>query len=326
MSIFDIIDNVDWNKNIIFLVLYITIVVLCVFIYLVPLMDNYKSVIMEYRKTNILDNQINTTLDRLKGSETEILRDNMEVFERLQHKMTAKDLQKYARTHIKGANVEDLGVVEAENGILIHSFKITGQTRKLLNIRNLLSNVRELQNSVRIAFPITITKDERRRVLNAEISVMVYNSTRDISALKAQLEKEMSAVSESAESIESIESTESTESAKHEKVSEVGETIDIIETISPESSESIEPPKTQKPSKTRESTKANKPTKSQKSNAKDLGDSNKAIESNAKDDSSKTTESSAPQALETPKSTESHESNAKDSSDSKDNNATISKH
>ena len=274
MSIFDIIDNVDWNKNIIFLVLYITIVVLCVFIYLVPLMDNYKSVIMEYRKTNILDNQINATLDRLKGSETDILRDNMEVFERLQHKLSAKDLQKYARTHIKGANVEDLGVVEAENGILIHSFKIMGQTRRLLNIRNMLSNVRALQNSVRIAFPITITKDERRGVLEFEVALMIYNSTRDISAIKAQLEKEMSEpleVEKIVESIKERESAESTESA------ESGTIMDIVETIEPsESNESIESPKpAESPKKkAKDSNKSAKPTKSSaKSTATDLGES-----------------------------------------------------
>lgn len=257
MSIFDIIDNVDWNKNIIFLVLYITIVVLCVFIYLVPLMDNYKSVIMEYRKTNILDNQINATLDRLKGSETDILRDNMEVFERLQHKLSAKDLQKYARTHIKGANVEDLGVVEAENGILIHSFKITGQTRRLLNIRNMLSNVRALQNSVRIAFPITITKDERRGVLEFEVALMIYNSTRDISAIKAQLEKEMSEPLEVEKIVESIKERESAEST------ESGTIMDIVETIEPsesnESNKSIESPK---PAESPKPTKSSKPAES----------------------------------------------------------------
>ncbi len=274
MSIFDIIDNVDWNKNIIFLVLYITIVVLCVFIYLVPLMDNYKSVIMEYRKTNILDNQINTTLDRLKGSETEILRDNMEVFERLQHKMTAKDLQKYARTHIKGANVEDLGVVEAENGILIHSFKITGHTRKLLNIRNLLSNVRELQNSVRIAFPITITKDERRGVLEFEVTLMIYNSTRDISAIKAQLEKEMSENMETEKSRELRESIEIIESAKSTETNESSVIMDIVETIEP--TEPVKPTESIKP------TKSNKPTKSPKQKAKDSSKSTKSSKSNAK--------------------------------------------
>lgn len=252
MSIFDIIDNVDWNKNIIFLVLYITIVVLCVFIYLMPLMDNYKSVIMEYRKTNILDNQINTTLDRLKGSETDILRDNMEVFERLQHKLSAKDLQKYARTHIKGANVEDLGVVEAENGIMIHSFKITGQTRRLLDIRNLLSNVKALPNSVRIAFPITITKDERRGVLEFEVALMIYNSTRDISAIKAQLEKE------------------ARESMEAEKSRELRESIEIIE--SSESAESSESTKSIEPTK---SAKSNKSAESPKQNAKDSSVSNK---------------------------------------------------
>ena len=185
MSVFDIIDSVDWNKNIIFLILYVTIVVMSVFVYLVPLMDNYKSVIMEYRKTNILDNQINATLDNIKGNEDNILRENIAVFERLAHKADIGTIQKYARTYIKGAKVEDLGVAEAENGITIHSFKITGQTRNLANVKNLLANISTLQNSVRIAFPIVLAKDEKRRILNAEISIMIYNTSRDISKVRA---------------------------------------------------------------------------------------------------------------------------------------------
>ena len=184
MSVFDIIDSVDWNKNIIFLILYVTIVVMSVFVYLVPLMDNYKSVIMEYRKTNILDNQINATLDNIKGNEENILRENIAVFERLSHKADIGTIQKYARTYIKGAKVEDLGVAEAENGITIHSFKITGQTRSLANVKNLLANISTLQNSVRIAFPIVLAKDEKRRILNAEISIMIYNTSRDISNVR----------------------------------------------------------------------------------------------------------------------------------------------
>lgn len=200
MSVFDIIDNVDWNKNIIFLILYVTIVVMSVFVYLVPLMDNYKSVIMEYRKTNILDNQINTTLDRLKGNEDSIFQDNIAVFTRLGQKADIKAIQKYARTYIKGAKVEDLGVAQAENGITIHSFKITGQARSLSNIKNLLANLSHLENSVRIAFPITIAKDEKRRILNTEISIMIYNTSRDISKAKAVSNAESNKSKEDAKS------------------------------------------------------------------------------------------------------------------------------
>lgn len=180
------INSVDWNKNIIFLVVYITIVVLSVFLYLVPLMDNYKSVIMEYRKTNILDNQINATLDNIKSNEDNILRENIEVFKRLSHKATAKDLQKYAMSFINGVKVKDLGVVDAENGIKIHSFKITGNTRSISNIKNLISNLFTLPNSVRIAFPIILSKNEKRKMLNIEINLMVYNSPRDISKIKIE--------------------------------------------------------------------------------------------------------------------------------------------
>ncbi len=193
MRIVDIINSVDWNKNIIFLVLYITIVVMGGFFYLVPLMDSYKSVIMEYRKTNILDNQINARLDNIKSNEENMLRENIAVFERLSRQITAKELQKYASTFINGVKVADLGVTEAENNIKIHSFKITGNTRNLTNIKNLIRNLSTLQNSVRIAFPIVLAKDSNHKRLNIEITLMVYNTARDISAIKAEMANETNA-------------------------------------------------------------------------------------------------------------------------------------
>lgn len=222
MRIFDIINNVDWNKNIIFLVLYITIVVLCVFLYLTPLMDTYKSTIMEYRKTNILDNQINVTLDKIKGNEDSILRENLSVFERLSRKITAKELQKYAMSFISGVKVNDLGITNAENGIKIHSFKITGQTKSISNLKNLLGNLSALQNSVRIAFPIIISKDEKRKILGVEITLMVYNSSRDISKIKAEQSQETQEVAtkapeSKAQSIAKPNATSNTKAKKRPK-------------------------------------------------------------------------------------------------------------
>lgn len=219
MRIFDIINNVDWNKNIIFLVLYITIVVLCVFLYLTPLMDTYKSTIMEYRKTNILDNQINVTLDKIKGNEDSILRENLSVFERLSRKITAKELQKYAISFIDGVKVNDLGITNAENDIKIHSFKITGQTKSISNLKNLLGNLSALQNSVRIAFPIIISKDEKRKILDIEITLMAYNSSRDISKIKAEQSQEVAtkAPESKAQSIAKPNATSNTKAQKRSK-------------------------------------------------------------------------------------------------------------
>lgn len=203
----DFIDNIDWGKNLIFLIVYAGIVSLCIFIYLVPIMDNYKSAIMEYRKTNILDNQINTTLERLKQSEANLVRNNSEVFARLGREVDLKELQTFARAHIKGAKVADMGIAEAENGIAIHSFKITGQTRNLASVKNLIASVSELESSVRIAFPITINKRQGRNTLEFEMTIMVFNAKRDIS------------VESSESSVESKDSTDSKRDSIDSKIS-----------------------------------------------------------------------------------------------------------
>lgn len=229
MSILDIIDNVDWNKNIIFFIIYITIVVLGVFMYLMPLMDIYKSVVMEYRKTNILDNQINATLEQLKGNETSILQENIAVFERLQHKADIKAIQKYARTYIKGAKVEDLGTKDAENGIKVQGFKIIGEARNLSSIKNLLAHIDTLPNSVRITFPITIHKDERRRVLNVEISLMVFNSTRDISKIETEL-AEFVELSKSRKKVNGGD-TDSISNAKNDKESSDANKTNVLDIV-----------------------------------------------------------------------------------------------
>lgn len=210
----DFIDNIDWGKNLIFLIVYAGIVSLCIFIYLVPIMDNYKSAIMEYRKTNILDNQINTTLERLKQSEANLVRENSAVFTRLGREVDLKELQTFARTHIKGAKVADMGIAEAENGIAIHSFKITGQTRSLASVKNLIASVSGLESSVRIAFPITIHKRQGRNTLEFEMTIMVFNAKRDISV--------ESGVESSESSVESIESN---------AVESVKSSADLVESV-----------------------------------------------------------------------------------------------
>lgn len=175
MNFFDFIEHIDWNKNIIFLILYICIVVLCVFVYLFPLMDHYKASVVEYRKTEILDTQINSALSHLQRTKSELLRENAATFARLDKKFDLSQVQKYADSYLTGAKIKDLGVRDSENGIKIRTLEISGESRNLGHIKNFVTNIEALENSVRVAFPIIISKDSPRGALKVRLSIMIYN-------------------------------------------------------------------------------------------------------------------------------------------------------
>lgn len=178
------IENVDWNKNIIFLILYVSIIVMCAFFYLFPIMDSYKSAIMEYRKTNILDTQINTTLSHLQQTQDSFLKDNEDIFNRLKKSIDMSEIRQFVASHIKDVKITDLGVINGENGIKIQTLKINGKTNNIKHIKSLIANISTLENSIRIAFPISIHKD--KNMLFVEISMMIYNSTNIREIKKAQ--------------------------------------------------------------------------------------------------------------------------------------------
>lgn len=174
MSFLNFIDSVDWNKNIIFLIVYVSIVALCAFLYLFPIMDSYKSAIMEYRKTNILDTQINTTLTQLQTQQDSFLKDNAEIFSRLKREIDISEIRQFVASHIKDVAIDDLGVIDAKNGIRIQTLKIKGKTSDLEQIKSLIANISTLENSVRIAFPIIIYK--KGNTFFIEMNLQIYNA------------------------------------------------------------------------------------------------------------------------------------------------------
>ena len=169
----DFIDNIDWNKNIIFLILYMSIIVLCVYIYLTPVMDSYKSAIMEYRKTNVLESQLDSALNNLQKQQEVFLSENIEVFKRLQIVPKQEEIHAYMMKYLRNVKVVELGVSGDE--IKIHRFKITGRTPNIMNIKNLITDISTLKTSAKIAFPLSIRKD--KKMLFVEMEVEVYTKS-----------------------------------------------------------------------------------------------------------------------------------------------------
>lgn len=169
----DFIDNIDWNKNIIFLILYMSIIVLCVYIYLTPVMDSYKSAIMEYRKTNVLESQLDSALNNLQKQQEVFLSENIEVFKRLQTLPKQEEIHAYMMKYLRNVKVAELGVSGDE--IKIHRFKITGRTTNIINIKNLITDISTLEASAKITFPLSIRKD--KKTLFVEMEVEVYTKS-----------------------------------------------------------------------------------------------------------------------------------------------------
>lgn len=174
MRLLNFIENVDWNKNIFYLIIYVSIIVLCVFLYLLPMIDNYKSFIMEYRKTSVLDSQIESMLAILKAEQEKFSQNNIETFNRLTKSVDSTDIVAFIGNYIKEINMKDLGIAKTQNDIKIHYFKITGKSQNLEKIKHLIADISTLPNIVRIAFPLIIYK--KGNTFFIEMNLQIYNA------------------------------------------------------------------------------------------------------------------------------------------------------
>ena len=180
----DFIDNIDWNKNIIFLILYVSIVVLCVYIYLFPVMDSYKSAIMEYRKTNVLESQLDSALSSLQRQQNTFLDENAEVFTRLAKAVDIAEIRAFASKYLKENKISDLGIKNTENDIKIHRFKLEGKSQNLTQIKDLIANITTLPSIARIAFPLTIHKTSNTFFIEMELWIYSAESRGDSTNLR----------------------------------------------------------------------------------------------------------------------------------------------
>ncbi|MGX2983438.1 hypothetical protein [Helicobacter sp. 23-1045] len=168
----DFIESIDWSKNIVFLLLYAGILVACASLYLLPVMDSYKSAVTELRKTDILKTQLDSAISALKAEQEAFLSENAEVFTKLQKSPDKSEITKYANKYLKDIKIAESTAESTEN-ITIHTFKISGKSQNLGKIKDLTANISTLQNSAKIAFPLTIRKE--KNTLFVEISVEVYS-------------------------------------------------------------------------------------------------------------------------------------------------------
>lgn len=169
MRFLNFIDNIDWNKNIFYLIIYVSIIVLCAFFYLFPIMDNYKSAVMEYRRTNVLDAQIEGTLASLNTAQEKFLNENVEIFTKLAKAVDEAEIRAFASNYLKEINISDLGVKNGENNLKIHHFKLEGKARNLAQIKDLIANISTLPNTTRIAFPLIIRKKANTFFIDMEL-------------------------------------------------------------------------------------------------------------------------------------------------------------
>ncbi|RDU65508.1 hypothetical protein [Helicobacter sp. MIT 14-3879] len=175
MRFIEIINEIDWGKNVIFLILYINIIIICVFFYLIPMLDTYRTTVAEYKKMYNLDMQVKNTLGQLNKNNNNTLKENAVIFKNLRSNIKIENIQNYVNKYLSNAKLEDLETKELENNIKINTIKIYGNANSINNIIELINNLTSLDASIRVFFPLVIHK--KQNILYLEISIAIYTST-----------------------------------------------------------------------------------------------------------------------------------------------------
>lgn len=174
MKFLDFLNDVDWGKNIIFLIIYMLITMSSVLFYLMPIIDNHKIQTINYKKTQNLDQTINENISLIKNNMQSMLKNNQKIYDNMRNKINMEELKQYIDNYLSNATIIDEGMSAENNDIQINKINIIGNAKNTKDIMNLIEKLENLNNSIRIGFPINITK--QNNILKVEISIKVYYS------------------------------------------------------------------------------------------------------------------------------------------------------
>lgn len=184
MRIFDFINDIDWSKNIIFFILYMTIISLSVIFYLAPIIQNHKLQTQDYKKSQNLQSSINKNMALLQDNLEKITRENNVIYKSMRHQINLKDIEKYLADFMTHITITDNGVESKDNDTQIQHITISGNIKGTRNLISLFENIDKLGNSIRIAFPLKIEKQNNAsHTLKATFGFDVYYSNYPIQNL-----------------------------------------------------------------------------------------------------------------------------------------------
>ncbi|MDE6885858.1 MAG: hypothetical protein K2P17_02280 [Helicobacteraceae bacterium] len=194
MKIFDFLNEIDWTKNIIFLLVYISVIIVCVYFYLIPTIDSYKAQMLDYKKALNLENQIKQNLTQASQDRENVIDGNLHIFSNFRNKLNIETINKIANQYFFNVKIQNLGTEDKpSNELEITTIRINANSKNTNNIIKFLNSLSSLEYSIRIAFPIKINKSDYGD-LDIALSLMFYNSThelemQDIDKIKAMENK-----------------------------------------------------------------------------------------------------------------------------------------
>lgn len=175
MRFFEFLNDVDWSKNIILFIIYMAVVLFCILLYLTPIIQNHRIQMLDYKKIQNLDYTISNNTEIFKSNLQAMEKKNQDIYKDMRNELNINDLQKYISKFLSNAKILDGGISIDDNSIKTHTIHISGEVKSTKNIMALMDSLTKLNNSIRIGFPINITK--HNNLLKVEFAIVVYNST-----------------------------------------------------------------------------------------------------------------------------------------------------
>ena len=105
----------------------------------------------------------------LQQSMDSVLKEN--AHQNIRNKVDMQELENYIKKYINDAAIIDNGIQDSTNNIKIQNIAIQGYTKDTKKIIDFINNLGSLNSSIRIGFPIDITKQGNNLKVNLYINI-----------------------------------------------------------------------------------------------------------------------------------------------------------
>lgn len=200
MKLFDFVNDIDWSKNIVYLIVYILIISFCALFYLLPIIQNHRTQTFDYKKSQNLESNINLNIDALNRELQATMTQNATIRQNMRNHIDLKALEKHLSAFMTRLKVSDLGIHESDEHIQIQRVSVSGHITSTTKLIALIESLDGLENSVRLAFPLDIQKPQNaRNGLNVSFALHIYYSTYALEGdlPQAQVESQIESPAES---------------------------------------------------------------------------------------------------------------------------------
>ena len=169
MKFFNFLNDIDWSKNTILFIIYILVVLFCLAFYFIPIMQNHKIQTLDYKRIQNLNAAIAQNENSLQQNMDSVLKEN--AHQNIRNKVDMQELENYIKKYINDAAIIDNGIQDSTNNIEIQNIAIQGYTKDTKKIIDFINNLGSLNSSIRIGFPIDITKQGNNLKVNLYINI-----------------------------------------------------------------------------------------------------------------------------------------------------------